>query len=196
MTRDEICSIGTTFVDEEDYELSRYEETEQDLYFKAWNEIFEDSPLINDEKFKRKTWEDVLSDENKLQLKIIDKLTQEYVGEVVLMKLDAEMPELGIQILQKYHGQGIGTRIMNLFVNQLKSIMQVESFAVRIRSDNHISKKLFEKMGVVKIGEEGKEYAELMCEFMRDVGKEKFEELVGDDFENTQIYTLCYKLPL
>lgn len=125
----------------------------------------------------------MLSDENKLQLKIIDKLTQEYVGEVVLMKLDAEMPELGIQILQKYHGQGIGTRVMNLFV-------------VKIRSDNHISQRLFEKMGVVKIGEEGKEYAELMCGFMRDVGKEKFEEIVEDDFENTQIYTLCYKLTL
>ncbi|MGN0495658.1 MAG: hypothetical protein ACI4GW_05470 [Lachnospiraceae bacterium] len=73
MTRDEICSIGTTFVDEEDYELSRYEETEQDLYFKVWNEIFENSPVINDEKFKRKSWEDVLSDENKLQLKIKNK---------------------------------------------------------------------------------------------------------------------------
>ena len=52
---------------------------------------------------------DVLSDTNKLQLKIIDKLKQEYVGEILLMKLDAESPELGIQLLRKYHSQGIGT---------------------------------------------------------------------------------------
>ena len=70
------------------------------------------------------------------------------------MKLDMVMPELGIQLLRKYQGQGIGTRIMKLFVNQLKSIMKVESFSVRIRSDNYASQRMFEKMGIVKIGEE------------------------------------------
>lgn len=137
MSGDELCSIGVTFVEDEKYTLSRYDVSEQELFFKAWNETFEDTPLINDEQFKKKSWTDMLSDASKLQLKIIDKLTQEYVGEVVLMKFDTEMPEIGIQLLKKYHSQGIGTRVVNLFVNRLKSIMQVKFFTVRIRSDNY-----------------------------------------------------------
>lgn len=196
MNRDDICAIGVTFVEDENYTLSRYCITDQDLFFKAWNETFANSPLINDEQFKKKSWKDVLSDTSKLQLKIVDKLTQEYIGEVVLMELNMEMPEIGIQLLRKYHGQGIGTRVVNLFVNQLKSIMQVEFFKVRIRSDNYISQRMFEKMGAIKVGEEGKEYADLMCELMQSMGKEKFEKAIQKEFESTQTYTLCYKLPL
>lgn len=196
MNRDELCSTGVMFVEDEKYTLSRYDVAEQELFFKAWNETFDNSPLINDEQFKKKSWEDTLSDTSKLQLKIIDKSIQEYVGEVVLMKLDAEMPEIGIQLLKKYHSQGIGTRVVNLFVNRLKSIMQVEFFTVRIRSDNYISQRMFETMGAIKVGDEGKEYTELMCELMQNMGKEKFEKAIEKEFESTQTYTLCYKLPL
>lgn len=196
MNRDELCSIGVIFAEDDKYLLSRYETTEQDLFLKAWNETFDNTSLINDVQFKRNSWEDVVSDTNKLQLKIIDKLTQEYVGEVVLMKLDAEMPEIGIQLLKKYHNQGIGTRVVNLFVNQLKSIMQAEFFTVRIRSDNYISQRMFEKMGAIKVGEEGKGYTELMRELMQNMGREKFEKAIDKEFESTQTYTLCYKLPI
>lgn len=101
MSGDELCSIGVTFVEDEKYTLSRYDVSEQELFFKAWNETFEDTPLINDEQFKKKSWTDMLSDASKLQLKIIDKLTQEYVGEVVLMKFDTEMLEIGIDLENK-----------------------------------------------------------------------------------------------
>lgn len=174
--------------------LSRYEVAEQDLYLMAWNEIFENTPVSHDENFKQKSWYDVLSDTTKLQLKIIDKVTQEYVGEVTLVKIDTESPELGIQLLRKYHGQGIGTQVMNLFVDKLKSVLQIEYFSIRIFSDNHVSQKMFEKMGAVKIGEEGKEYTELMRKIMQDFGKEKFEEVIKEDFEKTQRYIICYKL--
>lgn len=194
MKRDELCTIGTVFIEDEKYVLSRYEVTEQDLYLKAWNENFENSPVSNDENFKRKSWDDVLSDTNKLQLKIIDKLTQDYVGEVILMKLDTETPELGIQLLQKYHGQGIGTRVMNLFVDKLRTVLQIEFFSVRIRNNNYISQRMFEKMGAIKIGEEGKDHAELMYKIMHDMGREKYEEIIKEDFEKTQRYTLCYRL--
>ena len=194
MERDELCSSGKVFVEDEKYVLSRYEVSEQDLYLKAWSEIFESTPVSHDDRFKQKLWEEVLSDTTKLQLKIIDKMTQEYVGEVTLMKLNAEAPELGIQLLRKYHGQGIGTRIMNLFVDKLKSVLQIEYLSARIFSDNHVSQKMFEKMGAVKIGEEGKEYAELMRKIMQDFGKEKFEEVIKEDFEKTQRYIICYKL--
>lgn len=66
MNRDEICSIGVMFVEDEKYALSRYKISEKDLFFKAWNETFDKSPLINDEQFQNKSWEDMLLDTNKL----------------------------------------------------------------------------------------------------------------------------------
>ena len=63
---------------------------------------------------------------------------------------------------------------MNLFVDKLKSVLRVEFFSVRIFSDNHVSQKMFEKMGAVKIGEEGKEYAELMRKIMQNYNARKW----------------------
>ncbi len=36
----------------------------------------------------------------------------------------------------------------------------------------------------------------MMCELMQNMGKEKFEKAIEKEFESTQTYTLCYKLPL
>lgn len=193
MERDELCSSGKVFVEDERYVLSRYEVAEQDLYLMVWNETFESTPMFQNEKFKQKAWDDVLLDTTKLQLKIIDKLEQEYVGEVTLMKIDTETPELGIQLLRKYQEQGIGTRVMNLFIDKLKSVLQIEFFVIRIISDNYVSQKMFEKMGAIKIGEEGKEYAEMMRKIMQDFG-DKFEEVMKEDFEKTKRYIIWYKL--
>lgn len=194
MERDKLCPSGKVFAEDDKYMLSRYEDTEQDLYLKVWNETFEKSPVRCDDNFKQKSWEDVLTDTTKLYLKISDKISHEYVGEVSLTQLDTETPELGIHLLRKYQSQGIGTRVMNLFVVKLKKVFRVEYFSVRIFSDNYISQRMFEKMGAVKTGEEGKDYTELMYKIMQEMGREAFETVIGKDFEKTQRYIICYKI--
>lgn len=62
-----------------------------------------------------------------------------YVGEILLMKLAAESPELGIQLLRKYHSQGIGTQVMKLFIDKLKSVLQAAVFSVRMLSENYLA---------------------------------------------------------
>ena len=83
---------------------------------------------------------------------------------------------------------------MKLFIDKLKSVLQAAVFSVRVFSDNYISQRMFEKMGAVKIGEEGKESAELMHRIMQEMGREKFETVIKEDFEKTQRYIICYKL--
>ena len=56
MNRDELCPVGVIFAEDEKYVISRYEATDQDLYTKVWNEVFENSPLIHNEEFKSKSW--------------------------------------------------------------------------------------------------------------------------------------------
>ena len=97
-------------------------------------------------------------------------------------------------MLRKYRNQGIGTQVIKLFVNKLKNVFRVDYFLVRFFSDNFISQKMFEKIGAVKIGEEGKEYAELVYKIMQEMGKEKFEETIKQDFEKTQQFIIRYKI--
>ena len=184
------------FAENDNFILSKYKDSEQELFYKAWNETFKNSPVLTNINFKEKSWEDVLTDKSKLQLKIIDTISQEYIGEVVLLNINSEMPEFGIQLLRKYQGKGIGTMITKLFLDKLKSVTQVKEILIRIRSNNEISQKMFEKFGIVKIGEEGKECAELMVSLLDDIGKDKFESIVGKSFASTQVYTICYKLLL
>ena len=191
---DYLCPVSEVFAEDDKYMLSRYEKTDRDLYMQVWKESFEGTSVYEDEDFKQKLWKEVLSNSNKLQLKIINKKSKIYVGEIMLMNLVSDTPEIGIQILRKYQGQGIGTRVTKLFVDGLREVLDVEYYRVRIRSDNYISQKMFEKMGAVKIGTEGKEYAELMNKIMKQIGRDAFEEVITKEFEETQRYIICYKL--
>lgn len=187
-------SLEPILIENDKFLLTRYQNLDKELYMKAWNETFENSALLMDENLKEKSWKDVLDSKNRLQLKIIDKATQNYVGEIMLMELDSETPEIGIQLLKKYQGHGIGTHVVRLFIDRVKLITDVDYFLVRISSDNYISQKLFEKIGATRIGEEGKEMADLFRNIMEKEGLQKIEEIIKGDFEKTQKYTICYKL--
>lgn len=193
MERDQICQKGRNFIESDNYLFSRYTIDDKDCHWKLCGEVYDDVLLSNDE-FMRKSWEDVLLDTNRLQLKIIYKITQEYIGEVSLRNLDSDRPEIGIQLLRKYHNQGIGTQVMQLFIARLKEVVQINCFSVRIFSNNYISQRLFEKIGAVQVGTEGKEYSELMAKIMNEMGRDKFEQVIQNDFENTQHFIICYEI--
>lgn len=192
--RNKLCAVGKMFIEDERYYLSRYETTDWELYLLLWNETFEDTLVVLDETFKRKSWENVFSDETKIKFKIVDKMKKDYVGEVSIINLNDRQPELGIQLLRKYQGVGIGTRVMKMFANELKKTLHIEEFLVRIFSDTIASQRMFEKMGAVRIGEQGKEQAEFMRKLMLQMGKQHFEKIIGQDFEKTQRYIICYEL--
>ena len=72
--------------------------------------------------------------------------------------------------------------------------MEAEYFQARIRSNNWISVKLFEKLGAVKIGEEGIEYSVLMSQMAEKWGREKMEMTMGKDLEEILAYIVCYAI--
>ena len=70
MERDQICQKGRNFIESDNYLFSRYTIDDKDCHWKLCGEVYDDVLLSNDE-FMRKSWEDVLLDTNRLQLKII-----------------------------------------------------------------------------------------------------------------------------
>ena len=192
MKRDDLCNRGQVFVEDNKYKLLRYEEKDKDIYMKMLYEIFDKSKEYLDSSFWEKSWNELLVDDNKLVLKIIDIEKNTYVGEVSLQNIQGVCPEIGIHIMKENRNKGIASSILPLFLDKIKSLVEVEYFLARIRSNNWISIKLFERLGAVKIGEEGKEYSALMSQMTEKWGREKMEMTVGKDLEEILAYIICY----
>ena len=192
MKRDDLCNRGQVFVEDNKYKLLRYEEKDKDIYMKILYKIFDKNKEYLDSSFWEKSWNEILMDDNKLALKIIDKEKNTYVGEVSLQNIQGDCPEIGIHIMKEYRNKGIASRILPLFFDKIKSLVEVKYFLARIRSNNWISIKLFEKLGAVKIGEEGIEYSTLMSQMAEKLGREKMEMTIGKDLEEILAYIICY----
>lgn len=113
-----------------------------------------------------------------------------------MRNLETENPELGIYILPQYRNKKIGTRVVKCFTKNLQKLALYDYLSVRIYSDNLVSQRLFENLGAIKIGEEGKTYCKLMKKMMQDMGRERFKQIIGNTYESTQRYALCYKFDL
>lgn len=105
------------------------------------------------------------------------KATKQYVGNIVLRELESTTPEVGIDIVKKYQRQGIAYDTLQLFLRRIKNICRIEYFLVRIYSDNEPSRKLFQKLRAVKIGNEPSEYQVFLDQMKEWMTEEKYEEI-------------------
>lgn len=196
MTRENLYSYGLSSISDKEFTLCAYKNQDRLLYGKVWDEVFDKETISAVEEAKKRTWNEILCDNNQLYLKILDKQTGEFWGEISLKDLGNDIPELGIHILREYRNKGIGTKVVKCLIKNLRRIKGVQCLLIRIYSDNYVSQRLFEHLGAVKIGEEGKAYCEFMKKMMQDMGKEKFEKIIQGAYEDTQRYILCYRLDL
>lgn len=196
MTREGLCSKGLSYITDKELLICLYKNRDKPFHEKIMNEIFVDESPVSVAMVKEKEWNEILYDNDKLFLKVIEMQKEEFIGEISLRNLETENPELGIYILPQYRNKKIGTRVVRCFTKNLQKIAQYDYLSVRIYSDNLVSQRLFENLGAIKIGEEGKSYCKLMEKMMKDMGRERFEQVIGNTYESTQRYVLCYKFDL
>lgn len=126
--------------------------------------------------FFEKQWEQ-RSEENAIYVSVILKITKKYVGNIVLRELESTTPEVGIEIAEKYQRQGIAYDTLQLFLRRIKNICRIKYFLVRIYSDNEPSKKLFQKLGAVKIENEPSEYQVFLNQMKERMTEEEYEQI-------------------
>lgn len=105
------------------------------------------------------------------------KVTKQYVGNIVLREIESTTPEVGIEIAEKYQRQGIAYDTLQLFLKRIKSICRIDYFLVRIYSDNEPSRKLFQKIGAVKIGNEPSEYQVFLDQMKERMTEGEYEQI-------------------
>ncbi|MEG2983407.1 MAG: GNAT family protein [Peptostreptococcaceae bacterium] len=59
---------------------------------------------------------------------------------------------LGISILKKYWGEGIGSELLDFLINWAKSNLITKRIELLVREDNYRAIKLYEKFGFIKEG--------------------------------------------
>lgn len=126
--------------------------------------------------FFEKQWEQ-RSEEDAIYISVILKATKQYVGNIVLRELESTTPEVGIDIVEKYQRQGIAYDALQLFFKKIKCICKIDYFFVRIYSENEPSRKLFQKLGAVKIGNEPSEYQLFLDQMKERMTEEEYEEI-------------------
>ena len=64
----------------------------------------------------------------------------------------AHTGELGVSVLKKYWGQGIGTELMNYLIDWCKESNIIRKLNLKVRSDNHVAIHIYKKLGFSEEG--------------------------------------------
>ena len=191
MNKADFFQLDGVFVQDDKYILRAITEADKDNYLKLYREnsiVAKASSKMNDvdyESFTDFVWEK-MSEDDAIYVFVFRKKDEIYVGNITLQHLSSDTPEIGMDVLQEYHRQGIALDSIPLFTKRVMEIMSVEYFLVRIYSDNEPSRKLYEKLGATVIGEEPSEFAVALAQ-MKEKHREDYEGFLSRNPEAEMI---------
>lgn len=191
MNKADFFQTDGVFVQDDRYILKALSEADKDNYLKLYREnsiVAKASSKMSDvdyEAFADFVWEK-MSEDDAIYVSVFRKKDDLYVGNITLQHLDSDAPEIGMDVLQEYHRQGIAFESIPLFAKRVMEIIPVEHFLVRIYSDNEPSRKLYEKLGATMIGEEPSEFAVALAQ-MKEKNKDDYEGFLSRNPEAEMI---------
>lgn len=77
-----------------------------------------------------------------------------FCGRVNMQKIDEEVPELGIDLLEEYQNQGYGPEVITAFANWYGENHHMSEIKVRIMAVNTRSAHVFQKLGAEYLQED------------------------------------------
>ena len=182
------------------YILKKQVEEDRGAYFNLYQEdsiLAKKMPSNMFQDFFDKQWEN-MKQENSLYVSIFKNPDAVYLGNIILKNLESMTPELGIDILKKYHRKGVAYDTLRMFMKWARREYNIEYFLVRIYSDNLASLNLFQKLGAIRIGEEPSEFQVVLNRFRECLGEDEYEKIKNrnPDMEDTAkgLYIVQYKL--
>ena len=108
--------------------------------------IFKSWEPDNEEKLNEQLWQDAFKSKHRICY-VIEKMPgNEYCGECAVKNIFDETPEIEIELMKEYQGQGIGYLAIIDMLNKLASDYGKERYYVKIEPDNYASRFLFEKL--------------------------------------------------
>ena len=176
MKKTDYLTVDGVFAEDERILLRNLTPQDEEVYMSLLIENSAGPQMYENEEFYSLSWNNALKDKD-LILIIIDKATQQSVGNIMLQKLDAEEQEIGVDVLNVYKRQHYAYDAVKLLVSHASAVSGSKTFKVRIYDDNNPSLRLFEKFHIKLIGTQESEFAMFMRVMEEQLGKEKAEAL-------------------
>lgn len=180
MNKEDFFLADGLLVQNDKYILNALTEEDKENYLKLYREnsiVAKVSSKMSDvdyDEFAEFIWKKLPKDDA-IYVSIFLSTDNTYVGNITMKHLSSDTPELGIDVLQQFQRRGIAYETIPMFAKRVLELKKVEYFMVRVYSDNVASTKLFEKLGVVKLGKEQSEFAEVLA---------KVKEKLNDEYED------------
>lgn len=181
MKKEDYCNRDGIYAENEYFILKRLCEQDKEDFMELVLDTSSIPKAYEQAGFSEYSWECSLNDAD-LNLSLFAKDTGIYLGNLMLKNLSGSRQEIGIDIVRKYRKRGIGYKAVRLLIEHAAKVSGRSDFEVRIYSDNEPSRRLFEKLGAVEIGQECSEFISAMKAMEATVGEEKMSQL-----------TKCYK---
>lgn len=156
------------YVTNGEYTIFLIAEEDRDFYVELHKQINGETSLFLNPMVKDMMWDQTLHGEDKI-FSIFDAKGN-YCGSIELQNPTGITPEIGIDLLETMRNKGITGKVVMMFARRTYELQSLNYFLIRISSKNLHSKHVFEKMGVVKIGEEESAFNKFV---------EKYSDVVG-----------------
>lgn len=130
-------------------ELRKIKDSDREIYMELANEVWVNKKLLQDEKQFDSFWETIFSD-TEMHYAIL--MEHQICGFASIMKLDKEVQEIGIELFQKYHHQGIGYAALTQLLQICKREYHILKVQSKVYADNFPSILLMKKIGGVPFG--------------------------------------------
>lgn len=132
-----------------DVELRKLQDSDKEVYIELANEIWVNKKILQDEVHNNRFWEDMFSD-TEIHYAIL--MGNQICGFASIMKLDKEVQELGLELFERYHHQGIGYATFVQLLKICKDEYHMKKIQTKIYADNFPSILLMRKIGGIPFG--------------------------------------------
>ena len=185
------------YVTDGEYSIFPIVDEDREDYVELCRQINGEDTYYLDPYLKDMMWEQTLKGETKI-FSIFDS-SGEYCGSIEVQKPSSDTPEIGIDLLESRRNKGIAAKAVKMVAKRTYEERKVEYFVIRILSGNLHSKHVFEKMGVILIGEEESEFTLFMKGLKKIVGNKDISDITNrlkKRFGETKEEEVVYKYKL
>ena len=114
--------------------------------------ILKDWERDDEEKLNEWSWQDAFKSKQRICY-VIEKMPGNvYCGECAVKNISDEIPEIEIELMKEYQGQGIGYLAIIDMLNKLASDYGKVKYYAKVEPDNYASRFLFEKLRAQPVG--------------------------------------------
>ena len=100
----------------------------------------------DEEELSEWSWQEAFKNKHRICY-VIEKMPGNvYCGECAVKNISDEIPEIEIELMKEYQGQGIGYLAIIDMLNKLASDYGKEKYYAKVEPDNYASRFLFEKL--------------------------------------------------